>query len=73
MEEVILKINEKELVLLTAMVAKSLEAMVEVTKEEKKEEMKEIGLALASLSLKVLMARGELKEKDDEAMDAEFL
>ena len=73
MEEVILKINEKELVLLTAMVAKSLEAMVEVTKEEKKEEMKEIGLALASLSLKVLMARGELKEKDDEAMDAELL
>ena len=73
MQEVILQINEKELVLLTAMVAKSLEAMVEVTKEEKKEEMKEIGLALASLSLKVLMARGELKEKDDEAMDAELL
>ena len=73
MQEVILQINEKELVLLTAMVAKSLEAMVEVTKEEKKEEMKEIGLALASLSLKVLMARGELKEKDDEAIDAGLL
>ena len=73
MQEVILQINEKELVLLTAMVAKSLEAMVEVTKEERNEEMKEIGMALASLSLKVLMARGELKEKDDEAMDAGIL
>ena len=70
MQEVILQINEKELVLLTAMIAKSLEAMVEVAKEEKSEEMKEIGFALASLSLKTLMARGEMKGKDDEAMDA---
>ena len=63
MQEVILQINEKELVLLTAMIAKSMEAMVEVAKEERSEEMKEIGLALASLSLKTLMARGEMKEK----------
>lgn len=65
MQEVILQINEKELVLLTAMIAKSLEAMVEVAKEERNEEMKEIGVALASLSLKTLIARGEMKEKNE--------
>ena len=73
MQEVILQINEKELVLLTAMIAHTLEAMVEVAKEERNEEMKEIGMALVSLSIKTLMARGELKEKDDEVMDAELL
>lgn len=73
MKEVILQINEKELDLLTAMIAHTLEAMVEVAKEERNEEMKEIGIALASLSVKALMARGEIKEKDDEAMDAELL
>lgn len=65
--------TEDEITLLMAMIAQTLEAMNDVKKDcDKDENYKNLGTALARLSLKVLCACHEIRNKN-EAIDAELL